>query len=156
MRSFLLAPLILLTMLFPAKADMVETTWFVDSFGGDPIFADPKKILGQRQMFYKGMAKGIFYSCDYGGQIKTYNTYSLDKFLTNKEFDLFAKYKDQLFTIKNKSVAPSEVFVHRITCNGKDDPKKRRVLYPFVTLGDSEKWKKAFYLFEEAIYILKY
>ena len=101
------------------------------------------------------MAKGIFYSCDYGGQIKTYNTYSLDEFLTNKEFDLFAKYKDQLFKIKNKPVAPSEVFVHRITCNGKDDPKKRQVLYPFVTLGDSEKWKKAFYLFEEAIYILK-
>ena len=143
-------------MLFPAKADMVETTWIVDSFVGDPIFADPKKILGQRQMFYKGMAKGIFYSCDYGGQIKTYNTYSFDEFLKNKEFDLFAKYNDQLFRIKNKPVAPSEVFVHRITCNGKDNPEKRRVLYPFVTLGDSEKWKKAFYLFEEAIYILKY
>ena len=156
MRSFLLAPLILLTMLFPAKADMVETTWFVDRFVGDPIFADPKKILGQRQMFYKGMAKGIFYSCDYGGQIKTYNTYSLDEFLTNKEFDLFAKYKNQLFRIKNKPVTPSEVFVHRITCNGKDDPKKQQVLYPFVTLGDSEKWRRAFYLFEEAIYSLKY
>ncbi len=156
MRLLLLAPLILLTMLLPAKADMIDVTWYVDSFVGDPIFADPKKILGQRQMFYKGMAKGVFYSCDYEGQIKTYNTYSLDDFLTNKEFDLFAKYKDQLFKIKNKSLVPSEVFVHRITCNGKDDPNKRRVLYPFVTLGDSEKWQRAFYLFEEAIYILKY
>ena len=61
MRSFLLAPLILLTMLFPAKADMVETTWFVDSFVGEPTFADPKNILGQSQMFYKGSAKGVFY-----------------------------------------------------------------------------------------------
>ena len=156
MRSFLLAPLILLTMLFPAKADMVETTWFVDSFVGDPIFADPEKILGQKQMFYKGSAKGVFYSCNYSGQTMTYNTYSFDEFLKNKEFDLFAKYKDQLFRIKNKPVAPSEVFVHRISCNGKDDPNKRRVLYPFVTLSDSEKWKRAFYLFEEAIYILKY
>ena len=156
MRLLLLAPLILLTMLLPAKADMIDVTWYVDSFVGDPIFADPKKILGQRQMFYKGMAKGVFYSCDYEGQIKTYNTYSLDDFLTNKEFDLFAKYKGQLFKIKNKSLVPSEVFVHRITCNGKDDPNKRRVLYPFVTLGDSEKWQRAFYLFEEAIYILKY
>ena len=135
---------------------MVETTWIVDSFVGDPIFADPKKILGQRQMFYKGMAKGIFYSCDYAGQTMTYNTYSFDEFLKNKEFDLFAKYKDQLFKIKNQAVTPSEVFVHRITCNGKDDHTKRQVLYPFFTLGDSEKWKKAFYLFEEAIYILKY
>ena len=84
-------------MLFPAKADMIDVTWYVDSFVGDPVFADPKKILGQRQMFYKGIAEGIFYSCDYGGQVKTYNTYSLDEFLTNKEFDLFAKYKDQLF-----------------------------------------------------------
>ena len=156
MRLLLLAPLILLTMLLPAKADMIDVTWYVDSFVGDPIFADPKKILGQRQMFYKGMAKGVFYSCDYEGQIKTYNTYSLDDFLTNKEFDLFAKYKDQLFRIKNESVVLSKVFVHRITCNGKDDPKKRRVLYPFVTLGDSEKWRRAFYLYEEAIYILKY
>ena len=156
MRSFLLAPLILLTMLFPAKADMVETTWFVDSFVGDPTFADPEKILGQKQMFYKGSAKGVFYSCNYSGQTMTYNTYSLNELLTNKEFDLFAKYKNQLFKIKNKPVTPSEVFVHRITCNGKDNPKKRRVLYPFVTLGDSEKWKRAFYLCEEAIYILKY
>ena len=156
MRLLLLAPLILLTMLLPAKADMIDVTWYVDSFVGDPIFADPKRILGQRQMFYKGMAKGVFYSCDYEGQTMTYNTYSLDEFLTNKEFDLFAKYKDQLFKIKNKSLVPSEVFVHRITCNGKDDPNKRRVLYPFVTLGDSEKWQRAFYLFEEAIYILKY
>ena len=156
MRLIILLPLILLTMLFPVKADMVETTWFVDSFVGDPTFADPKKILGQRQMFYKGMAKGIFYSCDYAGQTMTYNTYSFNEFLKNKEFDLFAKYEDQLFEIKNKRVAPSEVFVHRITCNGKDDPKKRRVLYPFVTLGNSGKWKSAFYLFEEAIYILKY
>ena len=156
MRSFLLAPLILLTMLFPAKADMVETTWLVDSFVGDPTFADPEKILGQKQMFYKGSAKGVFYSCNYSGQTMTYNTYSLNELLTNKEFDLFAKYKNQLFRIKNKPVTPSEVFVHRITCNGKDDPKKRQVLYPFVTLGDSEKWRRAFYLFEEAIYILKY
>ena len=156
MRLLLLIPLLFLTFLIPAKADMVETTWFVDSFVGDPTFADPKKIKGQRQMFYKGSAKGIFYSCNYSGQTMTYNTYSFDEFLKNKEFDLFAKYEDQLFKIKNKRVAPSEVFVHRITCNGKDDPKKRRVLYPFVTLGDSEKWKRAFYLFEEAIYILKY
>ncbi len=156
MRLLLLLPLVLLTYSIPAKADMVETTWFVDSFVGDPTFGDPKKILGQSQMFYKGSAKGVFYSCNYSGQTMTYNTYSLNEFLTNKEFDLFAKYKNQLFRIKNKPVTPSEVFVHRITCNGKDNPKKRRVLYPFVTLGDSEKWKKAFYLFEEAIYILKY
>ena len=156
MRLLLLLPLVLLTYWVPAKADMVATTWFVDSFFGDPTFADPKKILGQRQMFYKGSAKGVFYSCDYSGQTMTYNTYSFVEFLKHKEFDLFAKYEDQLFKIKNESVVLSKVFVHRISCNGKDDRNKRRVLYPFVTFGVSEKWKKAFYLFEEAIYILKF
>ena len=57
MRLLLLLPLIFLSYTIPAKADMVETTWFVDSFVGDPIFADPKKILGQRQMFYNGISK---------------------------------------------------------------------------------------------------
>ena len=86
----------------------------------------------------------------------TYKTYSFDEFLKNKEFYLFAKHKDQLFRIESESVVPAEIFVHRITCNGKDDPKKRRVLYPFVTLGDYEKWQRAFYLYEETIYTLKY
>jgi hypothetical protein len=107
-------------------------------------------------MFYRGSADGVFYSCDYAGQTKTYNTYSYKEFLKNEEFDLFAKYKDQLFKINNKNAGPSKVYVHRITCNGKDDPKNRRVLYPFVTLDHQEKWKRAFFLFEEAIYILKY
>ena len=156
MRLLLLLFVIFLSSPIPAKANFIETVWIVDSFVGDPTFADPKKILGQRQMFYRGSAKGVFYSCDYAGQTKTYNTYSFDAFLNNKEFDLFAKYKEQLFKIKNKNVVPSKVYVHRITCNGKDDPKKRRVLYPFITLGDYEKWQRAFYLYEEAIYILKY
>ena len=156
MRLLLLLPLILLTYSMPAKANYVDVTWIVDSFVGDPTFADPDKILGRRQMFYRGSADGVFYSCDYAGQTKTYNTYSYKKFLKNEEFDLFAKYKDQLFKINNKKAVPSKVYVHRITCNGKDDPKNRRVLYPFVTLDHQEKWKRAFFLFEEAIYILKY
>tara|TARA_Y100001954_G_C15418180_1_gene410852 strand:- start:134 stop:307 length:174 start_codon:yes stop_codon:yes gene_type:complete len=55
-------------------------------------------------MFYKGSVKGVFYPCDYSGQTMTYNTYSFDEFLKHKEFDLFAKYEDQLFKIKNESV----------------------------------------------------
>tara|TARA_B100001115_G_C15548279_1_gene260921 strand:- start:160 stop:333 length:174 start_codon:yes stop_codon:yes gene_type:complete len=55
-------------------------------------------------MFYKGNVKGVFYPCDYSGQTMTYNTYSFDEFLKHKEFDLFAKYEDQLFKIKNESV----------------------------------------------------
>ena len=156
MKFVLLTVLFLLNLIIPVRADYVDTVWIVDSFVGDPTFADPKKILGQRQMFYKGSAKGVFYSCDYAGQTRTYNRYSFDAFLNNKEFDLFDKYKEQLFKIKNKIAVPSEVYVHRITCNGKDDSKKRRVLYPFITLGDYEKWQRAFYLYEEAIYILKY
>ena len=138
---------ILLLLLIPnlVMADMIDTNWVVSSFVGDQAFADKRPIIGKTQEFFKGYAEGVFYTCDYAGQMKTYNKYSLNEFLANKEFDDFKKYQKEL------KFDSDVVYVHRISCNGKID-KDRAVIYPFVT---TKKREKAYYLFEQAIYIMK-
>ena len=113
-------------------------------FLGEAWFADTKNIIGKTQDFYKGWSKGVFYSCDYAGQSATYNSYTPDEFLKNKEFSLFKKFKVNFID--------EEIFVHRITCNGKKG-FDRKVMYPFITQNNS---KKGYYVFEGAIYILEY
>ena len=135
-----------LLVVFPkfSVAQFIDTKWKVIGYVGETWFANPENIIGKYQAFYKGFANGVFYSCDYAGQSMTYNTYSLQDFLRNKEFKLFKE--------NNVLLKDTTIFVHRITCNGKKD-SDRKVMYPFVTVDKST---KAYYLFEGAIFLLQY
>ncbi len=86
----------------------------------------------------------MFYSCDYAGQSYTYTRYTPEEFLANKEF--------ALFNDDDMELGDGQIYVHRISCNGKEEVA-RRVIYPFVTQDDSN---KAYFLFEGAIYILEH
>ena len=143
MKRFLLS---LIFILFAPNAfgQFIDTKWKVMDFLGEAWFADTKNIIGKTQDFYKGWSEGVFYSCDYAGQSATYNSYTPDEFLKNKEFSLFKKFKVNFID--------EEIFVHRITCNGKKG-FDRKVMYPFITQNNS---KKGYYVFEGAIYILEY
>ena len=141
--------------LAPAShAQFVETEWTVTGYVGELWYADQGDFLGKKQEFQDGYASGVFYSCDYAGQSYTYNTYSPDEFLANREFmlggqqDLFVK----LFKEHGLSIDGNDVFVHRITCNG-TGVFDRKVMYPFVTVGKS---KLGFYVFEGAIFTLEF
>ena len=134
-----------LSIFFPnfSFAQFVDTKWKVISHVGETWFSKPEEIIGKYQEFYKGWAEGVFYSCDYAGQSMTYNKYTPKEFLNNKEFSLFEETKIML--------SEDDIFVHRITCNGKKG-FDRKIIYPFVTQDNSN---KAYYLFEGAIFILK-
>ena len=119
-----------------AFGQFIDTKWKVMDFLGEAWFADTKNIIGKTQDFYKGWSKGVFYSCDYAGQSATYNSYTPDEFLKNKEFSLFKKFKVKFID--------EEIFVHRITCNGKKG-FDRKVMYPIITQNNS---KKGYYAFE--------
>jgi hypothetical protein len=129
----------------PARADFIDTTWRVTAFAGEAWFAKTELIIGRTQEFYKGFAQGVFYACDYEGQSATYTSYDVESFLANPEFATFAAVADALRADGGK------VFVHRISCNGKNDPARRRTLYPFVTTDTRE---QAWHLFEGGIYTL--
>lgn len=129
----------------PARADFIEITWTVSSFTGEVSFIDPTSVIGATQYFEGGYAEGVFYACDYAGQSMTYNSYSPDDFLANPEFAAFATLDDPRFTLA------SEIFVHRVTCEGSGDPAARRVLYPFITTDGRD---VAFYPFEGGIFTL--
>ena len=125
-------------------ANFIATKWKVSSYVGETWFSKPEDIIGKYQEFFKGWAEGVFYSCNYAGQSMTYNSYSPNEFLGNKEFSLFGE--------TNVELNQDTVYVHRITCNGKNG-NDRKVLYPFVTQDNS---RKAYYLFEGAIFTLEY
>ena len=129
---------------YNAFSDFIDTKWKVVGFSGEAWFADPRLTLGKTQEFNRGYAEGVFYSCNFAGQSATYNVYTTEKFLANKEFEKFKK-----LNIKFDS---NKIFVHRITCNGKKG-SDRRLMYPFVTQDNSN---KGYYLFEGAIYHLEY
>lgn len=130
----------------PARADFLDTLWRVTAFDGEAWFAKPETIIGRTQEFYKGWAEGVFHACDYDGQSATYTAYDdADAFLANPEFALFSSVADAMRADGGK------VFVHRISCNGKGDPARRRTLYPVVT---NEVRKQAWHLFEGGVYTL--
>lgn len=141
----LLVFLLLLLCSIPniSNAMFVDTDWQVKAVTGKAWFADPEQIIGKQQSLYKGWAEGVFYNCDYAGQSKTYNTYTAEEFLDNKEFKLFSEL--------NIPLTSEPLYVHRITCNGKEG-QYRQVLYPFITQGHEQ---KAYYIFEGAIYTLE-
>lgn len=135
-------------------ANFIDTKWTVTDYFGELWFAEEQDIIGKQQEFYKGWAEGAFYSCDYAGQSKTYNTYKLDDFLANKEFDLFKNENvfSKVFSVDDKINGDTFFFVHRITCNGLK-VSDRNVMYPFVTVDGTN---KGFYIYEGAIIILQY
>lgn len=142
MKKLLLILMLLPTIIF---ADFIEAKWEVKSFVGEQSFAEERPVIGKSQSFDGGYAVGVFYNCEFAGQVMTYTKYTLNEFLANKEFDIFKQYQKEL------KFDSDEIFVHRISCNGKTDGD-RALIYPFVTTG---KRQKAYYLFEKAIYILK-
>ena len=69
-----------------SAAPFVDTNWKVIGYVGEAWFANPSKITGKHQYFFKGEAAWVFYACDFGGQSKTYTKYTPEEFLANKEF----------------------------------------------------------------------
>ncbi len=130
----------------PAQADFLDTTWTVTTFTGEAWFVDPASLTGATQYFEGGYAEGAFYACDFAGQSSTYTTYAADEFLANPEFIAFAALEDPRLS------SAADIFVHRITCEGKGDAAARRVLYPFVTTDGRD---VAFYPFEGGIFTLE-
>ena len=76
------------------------------------------------------------------------------EFLDNREFFLVNQEKAfaNVFADNGLTDKNTEVFVHRITCNGKT-VNERKVMYPFVTVAGSN---KGFYVYEGAIIIFEY
>ena len=130
----------------PAHADFIEINWTVASFTGEALFIDPATVKGATQYFEGGYAEGVFYACDYAGQSMTYTSYAAADFLANPECAVFSTLDDPRFTLA------SEIFVHRVTCEGSGDPAARRVLYPFITTDGRD---VAFYPFEGGIFTLE-
>ena len=143
-------------LVFPSilYANFIDTKWTVTGYLGELWFAEEEEILGKQQEFFKGWSDGIFYSCNYGGQSATYNSYTIREFLDNREFFLVNQEKAfaNVFADNGLTDKNTEVFVHRITCNGKT-VNERKVMYPFVTVEGSN---KGFYVYEGAIIIFEY
>ena len=145
-----------LHLTFPSilSAQYIDTKWTVTGYFGELWYAEEEEILGKQQEFFKGWADGVFYSCDYAGQSKTYNAYTIKEFLGNKEFELVNEDEafSKVFAENGLVNENTKVFVHRITCNGKK-VVDRRVLYPFITVDGSN---RGFYVYEGAIITLKF
>jgi len=129
----------------PAYADFIDTRWSVVGFIGEAWFINSESVVGQSQTFNRGYAEGVFYNCDNAGQTSTYTRYDNEAFFTNPEFELFLPLREGM------TLSSEAIFVHRITCEGGDNPAQRRVLYPFVT---NETRKSAWYLFEGGVFSL--
>ena len=144
----------LLTFPSIAFAQFLDAKWTVTEYFGELWFAEEEDIIGKHQEFYKGWADGVFYSCDFAGQSATYNTHTIKEFLVNNEFELVNQDKafSKVFEESGLMNENTDVFVHRITCNGKKIAD-RKVLYPFITIDGSD---RAFYVYEGAIIILKF
>jgi len=145
-----------LLLTFPSilSAQYIDTKWTVTGYFGELWYAEEEEILGKQQEFFKGWADGVFYSCDYAGQSKTYNAYTIKEFLGNKEFELVNEDEafSKVFAENGLVNENTKVFVHRITCNGKK-VVDRRVLYPFITVDG---FNRGFYVYEGAIITLKF
>jgi hypothetical protein len=96
---------------------------------------------GVRSKRQSTIAEGVFYQCDYAGQSSTYNTYSIEDFFGNPEFELFNGYCDEI------ELSSTKVFVHRITCAGNGDSVSRKVLSPFT-----KRLKSAWYMYEGGVF----
>lgn len=123
-------------------ADSIDGQWSITGFTGEAWFFNPQELVGKTQEFSGGGASGPLYSCEFSSQSMTYNTYNNDDFFANPEFKLFLPLKEDI------ELSSSRAFVHRITCNGNNQPSMRRVLYPIVT---NEARASAWYLYEGGV-----
>ena len=142
---FALALPLVLAFASAAMADFIDTTWSVVGFSGEPWFISTTDVIGRSQTFNRGFAEGVFFNCDFAGMSSTYTTYEPEDFFANPEFALFKAEEDGI------RLSTSKIFVHRVTCEGKGDPFRRQVLYPFVT---NDARKSAWYLFEGGVFSL--
>jgi hypothetical protein len=140
-----LASVVCISLHSPANADFVDTRWTVVGFTGEAWFINPQSVIGQPQLFSRGFAEGVFFSCEYTGQSATYTRYDNHAFFSNPEFELFLPLREGM------TLSSQALFVHRITCEGGGNAMNRRVLYPFVT---NEARKSAWYLFEGGVFSL--
>ena len=139
----ILTPLTTYAQSTPSKHEepFIGNKWIVEGYVGEKRRLSPENMLGKTQAFRKDWAKGTFFDCIYGGFSSTYTAYALDAFLANREFRVFARYRDEL------ALTEQVAFVHRISC-----ARGPRILYPFVTF---QPHGRAMLLFEDVIYILK-
>lgn len=129
-----------------AQAQSVDGTWTVSAFTGDAIFLEPDAVIGQEQTIEGGFAEGPLYGCDFAGQSMRYTRFEMAEFMAARGFEMFAPVREEI------ARAGAQVFVHRINCNGGDDPQARRALYPLVTVDDAP---LAWYPFEEGVFTLE-
>lgn len=145
--SFSTSCLVLMASTFampsPMIAQTIDADWTVTAFSGEALFVDPQKVIGTVQSFNGGYSEGPFYACNFGGQSMGYTTYDMVEFINSRAFELFLPAHAEI------SQTGSKVFVHRISCNGDDDPLSRRALYPFITVDDAP---IAWYPFEEGVF----
>ena len=125
-----------------AYASPFKTTWVIEKYIGSGAYSDPEEFVGKTQRFFKGLAEGAFFNCDYGGLVSDYATYTSEEFFNNKQFRLFLQQKSKLnFPINKK------IYVEKLTC-----ADNKTVLFPFIQFEDEE---IAFYEFDMVIYQLK-
>ena len=120
----------------------VKTTWVVEKYIGSGAYSDPEELVGKTQRFFKGLAEGAFFNCDYGGLVSDYATYTNEEFFNNKQFKLFLQQKSKLNFPINKNI-----YVEKLTC-----ADNKTVFFPFIQFEDGE---MAFYEFDMVIYKLK-
>lgn len=120
----------------------VKTTWVVEKYIGSGAYSDPEEFVGKSQRFFKGLAEGAFFICDYGGLVSNYATYTNEEFFNNKQFKLFLQQKSKLNFPINKNI-----YVEKLTC-----ADNKTVFFPFIQFEDGE---MAFYEFDMVIYKLK-
>ena len=126
-----------------AYSSPVKTTWVIEKYIGSGAYSDPEKLVGKTQRFFKGLAEGAFFNCDYGGLVSDYATYTNEEFFNNKQFRLFLQQKSKLnFPINKK------IYVEKLTC-----ADNKTVLFPFIQFEDDE---IAFYEFDMVIYQLRH
>lgn len=128
-----------------AHADFIDTTWTVVGFNGEAWFINPTSTIGKTQTFNRGSSDGVFYQCNFSGQSSTYTKYKNEDFFANPEFSLFIPLREEM------TLGSNNLFVHRITCEGGDDPIKRKIMYPLVT---NEARKSSWYMFEGGVFSL--
>lgn len=128
-----------------ATAQTIDAEWRITKFTGESWFVKLDEVISKTQSFNKGMAEGALFNCPYAGLSATYNTYTVEEFLVNKEFELFRQAEQDLREDGGK------IFVHRITCAGLGGSVSKQVFYPFVT---TQNGRAGYYMFEGGYFTL--
>ena len=142
MKKILLIILTFGVLISSSYAYPVKTTWVVEKYIGTAPYSKPEELVGKTQRFFKGLAEGAFFNCDYGSLVSNYATYTYEEFFNDKQFTLFLQQKLKLDFPTNK-----KVYVEKLTC-----ADNKSVLFPFIQFEDGE---TAYYEFDMVIYQLK-